>query len=352
MLIWTEISALPLGKRLAQEVYDLDGNLLINKGTVLEEFHLRNLIQRGHEYVYIQKNGADLIISTVPDDESDREERLAEAFTASVENMRQMMAKASLGHMITPDEVEECFNLVYDEVLNTANVIKQLQYLRSKDEYTLQHSIAVGVMSIKIGQTIKMDDDDLRSLGIAGLMHDIGKAKISPNIINKPAALNEVEFREIQKHPIYGYQIVNEMKFKNNNIALAVLHHHELQDGSGYPRGLQGDRINHFARIISVADVFDALTSDRVYRPRMPLLQAAEIIIKDCCGRLDTFSSRLLLSYIMDITIGEKVILSSGEEATIILRNEVHPTRPLVKVGERFLDLNRKHDVYIKEFVS
>jgi HD-GYP domain-containing protein (c-di-GMP phosphodiesterase class II) len=173
---------------------------------------------------------------------------------------------------------------------------------------------------------------------------------ISLDIINKPGPLDDKEFKEIKKHPVYGYQIVNEIKLEDQDIPQAVLQHHEHQDGNGYPLGIRGDRINSFARIIAVADVFDALTSDRAYRPRMPLLQAVDIIIKSSCGQLDPLASRRLLSYVLDITTGEKVILSTGEEATVILKNEVDPARPLVRIGDNFLDLKTNRDVFIKDF--
>ncbi|WP_061215277.1 HD-GYP domain-containing protein [Syntrophomonas wolfei] len=350
MFIRADISGLPLGRRLAQDLYAFDGHLLVAKGIVLQESHLQQLRQRGYEYVYIQEEdevnenslnqGIDYLI----------DKQLPKVFSISVESMRHMMARVSSGHMIKAVEVEECIDLVYDHVLRTYNVFKYLQNLRNKDEYTLQHSVSVGILSIKIGQSLGLDTDKLRNLGIAGLLHDIGKSMISPDIINKPGPLDENEFKEIQKHPVYGYRIVNGIKLQDYDIAQAVLQHHEHQDGNGYPLGVQGDKINDFARIIAVADVFDALTSDRAYRPRMPLLQAVDIIIKSSCGQLDPLASRRLLSYVLDITTGEKVILSTGEEATVILKNEVEPARPLVRIGDNFLDLKTNRDVFIKDF--
>ncbi|ABI69192.1 HD-GYP domain-containing protein [Syntrophomonas wolfei] len=350
MFVRVDISSLPLGKRMAQDIYDFDGHLLISKGIVVQESHLQQLRQRGYEYVYIQEedevneNSLNQGIAYLTD------KQLPKAFSASVEGMRQMMDKVSSRHMIKLGEVEECIDLVYDHVLQTYNVLKHLQDLRNKDEYTLQHSVSVGILSIKIGQSLGLDADKLKNLGIAGLLHDIGKSMISLDIINKPGPLDDKEFKEIKKHPVYGYQIVNEIKLEDQDIPQAVLQHHEHQDGNGYPLGIRGDRINSFARIIAVADVFDALTSDRAYRPRMSLLQAVDIIIKSSCGQLDPLASRRLLSYVLDITTGEKVILSTGEEATVILKNEVDPARPLVRIGDNFLDLKTNRDVFIKDF--
>ncbi|MDD2511102.1 MAG: HD domain-containing protein [Syntrophomonas sp.] len=357
MFIRTDITSLPLGRRLAQDIYSFDGQLLMSKGRVLQESHLQQLLQRGYDYIYIleDENKDDMHESQISEGsgfKSLTNEQLPKAFSTSVESMRQMMDRVSSGHMIKTDEVEECIDLIYDHVLQTYNVFKHLQDLRNKDEYTLQHSVSVGVLSIKIGQSLGLDADKLKNLGVAGILHDVGKSMISLDIINKPGPLDASEFQEVQKHPVYGYQIVNEIKLGDHNIAQAVLQHHEHQDGNGYPLGVRGDKINCFARIIAVADVFDALTSDRPYRSRMPLLQAADIIVKSSCGQLDPLASRRLISYILDITTGEKVILSTGEEATVILKNEVDPARPLVRIGERFLDLKTSRDIFIKGFVS
>lgn len=352
MFIRTDISSLPVGKKLAQDVYAYNGQLLITKGVVLRESHLQQLRQRGHDYIYILE-GEDNIdqISVSPDSKSLTDKQLSQAFSASVESMRQMMARVSSGYMIKSGEVDESIDIIYNDALQTYNVVKHLQHLRNKDEYTLQHSVSVGVLSIKIGQSLGLDSNRLRNLGIAGLLHDIGKCMIPLEIINKPGPLDDNEFKEIKKHPVYGYQIVNEIKLEDQGIPQAVLQHHEHQDGNGYPLGIRGDRINSFARIIAVADVFDALTSDRAYRSRMPLLQAADIIIKSS-GQLDPLASRRLLSHILDITTGEKVILSTGEEATIILKNEVDPARPLVRIGDSFLDLKTNRDIFIKDFAK
>lgn len=353
MFVRSELSNLPIGRELAQDIYADNGQLLIRKGVMLQESHLLRLRQRGYEYIYILEDGADIDKLSVinPDPKSSVEKRLSRVFEVAAQNMRKMMERVAAGHLIKPDEVEESIDIIHKDVISTHNIIKYLQNLGDRDEYTLHHSVSVGVLSIKIGQAMHLNDSTLRNLGIAGMLHDIGKCRIPLEIINKPGRLNEFECEKIKKHPSYGYQIVKDIRLEDQDIALAVLQHHECQDGKGYPLGIKGNRINLYARIIAVADVFDALTSDRAYRSRMPLLQAADII-KNSYGQLDPQIAGHLFHHIMDITAGEKVILSTGEEATIILQNEADPDRPLIKIGDIFLDLKKRHDIYIKDFAK
>lgn len=350
MLIRVDLATFPLGKTLAKDLYSSDGQLLMPKGIMLKDYHLQQLLHRGYEYIFILEDEDDMLNTASSAKKEDT--RLPEVFSDTVENMRSMMEAVTAGHMVKPTEVHETIDLLLPEVTATNNVMKHLLNLRKKDEYTLQHSVSVGVMSIKIGQAMNLSKEQLRQLGIAGILHDIGKCKIPIEIINKPGPLDEAEFREIQKHPIYGYQIVNEIKLKDPDIATAVLQHHEHQDGKGYPLHTKDKDINLYASIIAVADVFDALTSDRAYRPRMSLLKAVDYIAKGTLGHLEPVVARRLFSYILDISIGETVILNTGEKAKVVLINELDPTRPLVKIGERFLDLKKERDVQIQDLLA
>ncbi|MDD3268390.1 MAG: HD-GYP domain-containing protein [Syntrophomonadaceae bacterium] len=350
MLIRVDLATFPLGKTLAKDLYSSDGRLLMPRGIILKEFHLQQLLQRGYEHIFVLEDESSS--SNSGSSSKNEDTRLPEVFSNTVENIRDMMAAVSAGHMVKPSEVNESIDILLPEVTGTNNVMKHLLNLRNKDEYTLQHSVSVGVMSIKIGQAMKLSDKQLKNLGIAGLLHDIGKCKIPIEIINKPGPLNEEEFKEIQNHPIYGYRIVNDIKLPDPDISTAVLQHHEHQDGHGYPLKAKGKDITLFANIIAVADVFDALTSDRAYRPKMPLLKAIDHIVKSTLGHLEPMVARRLFTYILDISIGETVLLNNGEKATVVLINELDPTRPLVRIGDKFIDLKTEKDIFIQDLLT
>ncbi|HEX3011260.1 MAG TPA: HD domain-containing phosphohydrolase, partial [Syntrophomonadaceae bacterium] len=236
------ISLLP-GTRLERDLYSVDGHLLLGRDTVLNEKHLDRLLQLGYTHLYT----SDMQESVKPDIErqihSAPNSRLPQVFGQAVDNVRHLMSKVASGHMVPREDIEETIDLLFPQVIQTGNVFARLQELRQQDEYTMQHSVSVGVIAIKIGQTLGLSQNILRNLGIAGLMHDIGKARIAQDILNKPGPLDAGEFREMQKHPVYGYQIVRDLSLDDPNIGAAVLQHHEHQNGTGYPQQLKANQI-------------------------------------------------------------------------------------------------------------
>lgn len=138
--------------------------------------------------------------------------------------------------------------------------------LSSHDPYTYQHSVGVGLNAIALGKRLKFPaDGELMDLGIAGLLHDIGKTKVKPEIINKPGPLDKAEWEEMRQHATWGYEIVKDNRDVSQRAKLAMLHHHEEGSGGGYPHGLTENQISVFAKIVTIADIFNALTTDRTY---------------------------------------------------------------------------------------
>lgn len=344
-----DLSSLPIGKKLARSIFDWKGRLLLPRGIELKASHLLHLINLECEQIYIEED--ELLDSDetrkTPGD-NPLELRLQRVFIQVVENIKNLMAKIVAGHIVKRGEVEEAIDLLYEEVTNTNNVLHCLWDLRHRDEYTFQHSVAVSVLSVKIGQILDLPENKIRSLGLAGLLHDMGKCRISVDILNKAGSLSYDELQEIYRHPRYGYDIVKQIDFKDPAILAAVLQHHEHLDGRGYPRQIRSDDINLFSRVVAVADVFDALTSERFYRPRFPLLQALDELQRETSGHLDPLIAKRVVQYVMNMSTGETVMLSTGEKATIILPNEIEPLRPLVKTDKTFIDLRQNRKISIE----
>lgn len=343
-----DVSTLVIGQTLGRNIYDSNGQLLLLKGTVMEEHHIQKL-KLSYNEIFILAEQAN--ICNENNYEEDKNTNLAVVFDEVTYIFRDLMYKISQGHSVKKNEVEESVKLLYPEVMNTNNILKHLRNLRNKDEYTLQHSVSVSTIAMKLGQAMKISQEAVKNLAVAGLLHDIGKCQVPLEILNKPGPLNPDEFKEIQKHPLYGYKIVNELGYNDRGIVTAVLQHHEHQDGKGYPFRIIGKNIHEYSSIIAVADVFDALTSDRVYRPRISIFQAVNEIIKNTFGHLEPMVSKRLVTYILDIAPGENVILNTGEQGTIVLIDDVEPTRPMVRVKDRFINLKSERDIYINDIL-
>jgi len=204
--------------------------------------------------------------------------------------------------------------------------------LRGFDEYTYTHSINVSLLAVILGKHLELDKDTLIQLGLAGMYHDVGKARIPENILNKPGKLSRSEFQIMKSHTLEGYKIMAAQPDMDPEILRAVVEHHERHDGSGYPRGLTGGQVGRFSRIISVVDVYDALTSKRVYKSAMAPAKALGMMYQ---WREKDFPHQAIESFIRCIgvfPVGSFVKLSGGEYGIVANVNPLKPTKPEIKI--------------------
>ncbi len=185
----------------------------------------------------------------------------------------------------TPDEetiqeAKEGFYEIIDCILEVDHLSRYLLSIRDYDAYTYTHSVNVGVLSLLVARKYfgRSDRHDLRELGIGFFLHDLGKTRVSPGVIMKEGLLDDEELTEMRRHPLYGFDILKETNQLTTECKLIVLEHHERDDGRGYPYGLFGGEIHVYARICALADMYDALTSDRPYRQKMTPFDALNLI--------------------------------------------------------------------------
>ncbi|ULO09976.1 HD-GYP domain-containing protein [Paenibacillus sp. 19GGS1-52] len=222
-----------------------------------------------------------------------------------------------------------------------------LAALQSKDDYTYRHNVAVGILSTLLGKWLKLKPEDLGMLTIAATLHDIGKMMIPAEILTKEGPLTDEEYQLMKKHTTYGYEMIRDTVGTNHMQALVALQHHERMDGSGYPFGLLGHRITDFSKIVAVVDIFHAMTSDRFYRKASPLYQVLIQMQNDVFGKLDPYISRVFIDKLMQSMLGNEVELTDGRMGKIILILSHDPLRPLVNIGEEFVDLSRERTLGI-----
>ncbi|WP_028561772.1 HD-GYP domain-containing protein [Paenibacillus pinihumi] len=213
--------------------------------------------------------------------------------------------------------------------------------LQTKDDYTYRHNIAVGVLSTLIGRWMGLPHSELTQLTLAATLHDIGKLKIPPDLLLKPGKLTHEEFELIKKHTIFGYQMIKDTVGATHLQALVALQHHERQDGSGYPLGLQAGQIVPFSRIVAVADVFHAITSDRPYRKASPMYETLQQMDQHAFGELDPHICKMFIDKMMQSMLSHEVLLTSGQTGTIVMINPHAPLHPLVNVDDQFIDLSK-----------
>jgi len=201
-----------------------------------------------------------------------------------------------------------------------------------------------------IGRWLEMDEQTINKLGVAGMLHDIGKVHIPDEILHKPAALTAGEYEIIKNHSVYGYRLLQEQKDVDQQIMTAVLMHHERMDGSGYPAGLSHGTIPSLAAIVAVADTYDAITSKRVYSDKRTPYVAADIIMKESlAGKVDARISKVFYDHILSLAVNDKVLLSNRQLGEVVLINPLKPAFPVVKVKDELYYLEREPDLTIVE---
>ena len=242
-----------------------------------------------------------------------------------------MFAEVRLGNAL---DAEQCLPLVQeisDSVMRNPGALISLARLKTADDYSYMHSVAVCALMVSLGRTLRFDDAACRQAGLAGLLHDMGKALMPIEILNKPGKLTDDEFTLMRSHPERGWQMLQEGRGVGDAALDVCLHHHEKMDGSGYPERLAGERITLLARMAAVCDVYDAVSSNRPYKAGW---DPAESLARMASWK-GHFDPPVFAAFVKSLGIyptGSLVRLVSGKLAVVVEQNPLATTRPQVKV--------------------
>ncbi|MDD2585417.1 MAG: HD-GYP domain-containing protein [Syntrophomonadaceae bacterium] len=337
-----KISSLKAGVKLGKDIYSYNSQLLLPRGTVITKEHLENFTVRNIAEVYI--------IESTPRLKS--EKKFEDVYSNSLDVVKAFMLEAKLGKTLEFDEISNMVNLLLEQVFSVTDLFRQMRIMKGKDDYLFTHSVNVALLCILIGRWLNCDEETIKKLGTAGLLHDIGKIYIDSSILNKPGKLSESECREIKKHTMLGYNYLVENESLNEDIANAALMHHERADGSGYPLGTEGYSKNICVSVVSVADVYDAVTSNRVYSAKRSPYTAAEILWQESFGKLDPRVTKVFYDKITNFYVGNEVVLSNNEKGLVIYVDPSQPTRPVIMVGDKFYNLATDRSISILEIID
>ncbi|MBX3630137.1 MAG: HD-GYP domain-containing protein [Nitrosomonas sp.] len=243
-----------------------------------------------------------------------------------------MFSEARMGKSIQVEEAVILVDEINMSMERNANALLSLIRLKTADEYTYLHSVAVCVLMVALGKQLGLYGEELKQIGVAGLLHDIGKMAVPNEILNKPDKLTDKEFEIIKTHPRRGWEILKKV-YQADEPALDVcLHHHERVDGKGYPEKLSADTLTLHARMGAVCDVYDAITSDRCYKKGWEPAEAIRRMTSWKDGHFDETVFRAFVKTIGIYPIGTLLKLRSGRLGLVIEQSEKSLLTPLVKV--------------------
>jgi len=266
--------------------------------------------------------------------------------------MEEIFKHMRSGARLPIKEFQESILPTIQQASEIPHIFHLFYELNEKDEYTYRHMICVGIIANLIGKWLHLSNEDLTVLTLGASMHDVGKTKISTEILNKPGKLTKEEYEEMRLHTIYGYELLKDIESLDHRIALIALQHHEREDGKGYPLGLQGDEISYFAKIVAIADVFHAMSSSRVYHQASPFYTVMKQMQRDAYGKLDPTIVLTFLNKMMNSLVGKRVKLTDGSIGTITMINPYDPIRCLIQVDGHHIDLRYNTAVQIERIIE
>lgn len=350
------------GMILGADVYNENDQLVLPEGLVLNDKAIDKIRYYAISAVRIKEMTIPEVppLQVVPEQEDSYGQKLratpefkkyVEDFEQTVDEMSRMISDVVLKNapLDTDKIVEDALELLHPEG-GDINVFDMLHNMRTYDDITFAHSLNVGLICNVFAGWLGMSEEQQRIATECGIFHDIGKLKIPDIIIKKPKRLTDTEFEVVKTHPVEGYRILQRYNV-DDYVRSAALMHHERCDGSGYPMGLSGGQINMYAKMVAIADVYEAMTATRNYRGSLCPFVVIEAFEREGLQKYDTHMIMTFLENIVQTYMLNRVHLSNGKEGDIVFINKQRLSRPTVKCGDEFIDLAKEKDLIIERLV-
>ncbi|HHW22591.1 MAG TPA: HD-GYP domain-containing protein [Clostridiaceae bacterium] len=309
---------------LGKAIFDIDGRKLLNAGVSLRPAIVQKLFEKGVSNVYIE----DDISEGIEAESLLCEETRTQAKLIVRDEMNRLSQKKTMDY----SRLNKLVNSILDEILARKIDIINVKDIRMQDEQTFAHCVNVCIMAIALATKLSLPVSKVKNIAMGAMLHDIGKAFLPPELLNKTEPLTEAEMIEMRKHPVLGYNLIKDNDETPATTKVAVLMHHEHVNGSGYPMHLTGDKIHYSARILTVCDEFDTAINDRKNNRVLRTTDAVEYLI-GASGHV--FDKAIVDEFIKMIPIyneGSIVLLSNGNLAIVVKNNPVNLTRPVVRM--------------------
>lgn len=272
-------------------------------------------------------------------------------YNLTIKTVQELVEDVRFGRNCNMEAVKTCAGEICKYLDSNNNILNILNEVKDKNPYMYSHPVNVAFVSYVIGKWMHLNGTELYQLACAGILHDIGKAKIRDSILNRSTKLSDQEMETVRTHPSVGFAILSELDVFEPEVLLGVLSHHERQDGTGYPEGLKGNNISLYGRIIAIADTYDAMTSTKPYNTKRSPFKVVEEIVASSFGAFDPQICQIFLQHMINYYPGSFVRLNNDRVGEIIYINPEEQTRPLIRCGEEYFDMALDRDLEIVEML-
>lgn len=345
------------GMITADDVFSPTGQLLIPQQTVLDEASIKKLKLYNVTTIAVVDNDNIRHIVGIEPTYSERIKQ-SEDFqtfkTEYVENIEDFHGVINdivkQNTPVNPQVLLAQTSTLLDSSASSFHLFDMLHNMREFDDSTYAHSLNVALIATVFGKWLKMSDEDINVLTLCGLLHDIGKLTTPEQILMKPGKLTDAEYSIMKNHVTEGYKYLKDQDI-DPRIKEACLYHHERCDGTGYPMGLTCDKIPDFAKIISIADVYDAMTAKRVYREPLCPFVVVKFLEDESYSKYDPRFIIPFLENVVSTYINTTVRLDNGMVGEVVLLNKTALSKPLVKCGNEFIDLKNHPEIKIEAII-
>jgi putative nucleotidyltransferase with HDIG domain len=337
------VSDCNVGDILATDIYNNFGVKLVSRETVVNLYIKERLFQYGIQYMQVYDTPAFIL-------KHHKNEKLigmVDYYKRSALCIKNLVNELACGNNLDYEKVLYISDLIFHFIDEDDFILKLIDEIRLNDEFTYSHSINTAFYCMLVAKWSNFDEKNIKKAVQGGFLHDIGKSKVSTDILNKKEPLTNKEFEIIKKHPVYGFYLLDENNYLDIDVKRAVLMHHERQNATGYPFRINSDTMGLFAKIVSIADVYDAMTSNRVYKHCVTPFFAFEMFLTEGRCLFDPTLTAEFISHISPYFIGAKVILSTGKSGRIVYIPPNDVLAPIVMVGSEYYNLGKRRDVKI-----
>ena len=345
------IEELTVGFCLSKDIFNDLGNIILAQGTEVLERHIEYFRNHGIQYVYIDDQDLQKIKSeSIKITASDKHREINTNYAVVLDRFKKTYYQIqNKDFQFDIQTMEDDIKPLIDLLTSDNDVLGSMRLLAFRESYHFTHAVNVSMLGAMLGKWLGLNKSMIYSIALAGLLHDLGKTQVPQDILFKTGKLSEYEMEQVRAHSKLGYDLLKDNATIPRDVLAAVLFHHERSDGSGYPSGLKEEQTPYIARIIGVVDVFDAVTSDRIYKKGVSSFQAFNIMKDESFRGLDPTITDVFMSNIASFFINNKVKLNDGRIGEVVYVNKFALNRPLIRTANDFVDLSTDYSLEIAE---